>query len=135
MKFGGTAKGAMGLDKALKSQCPKQLLLHSVGFLHTFADDLDVLMSLGFELPGPLDAIGRQAALFWFLKSLIALVLAIEELRDAQDCSSDKLLEKQINVVKYICEVLHATNDLGWQSRDRISFLAATLSASISLRG
>jgi len=131
MKLTSTFKGLTNLSKALETDDMAQKILHSVGAAFYFADDLDILMGLGFKLPEPLEAIGRQATFLWFLKSLIALCIAIENNREVVG----NMKEKRLVLIKYICEVLHSTNDLGWQSRNKLSFAAACFSATLAIRG
>jgi len=131
MKLTSTFKGLNNLSKALDTDDMAQKILHTVGAVFYFADDLDILMGLGIKLPEPLEAIGRQATFLWFLKSFIALCIAIENNRVVVG----NMKEKRLVLLKYICEVLHSTNDLGWQSRDKLSFAAACISASLAIRG
>lgn len=131
MKFTATFKGLNNLSKALETDDTAQKILHAVGAVFYLSDDLDILMGLGFKLPEPLEALGRQATFLWFLKSFIALCIAIENNREVVG----NMKEKRLVLLKYICEVLHATNDLGWQSRNKLSFAAACISASLAVRG
>lgn len=130
MKLSATFKGLTNLSKALETDDMAQKILHTVGALFYFSDDLDILMGLGVKLPQPLEALGRQATFLWFLKSLIALCIAIENNRTPVG----NVKEKRLVLLKYICEVLHSTNDLDWQSRDKLSFAAACISATLAIR-
>jgi len=130
MKLTSTFKGLTNLSKALETDDMAQKVLHTVGALFYFSDDLDILMGLGFKLPEPLELLGRQATFLWFLKSFIALCIAIENNRTVVG----NMKEKRLVLLKYICEVLHSTNDLDWQSRNKLSFAAACVSATLAIR-
>jgi len=130
MKLSATFKGLTNLSKALETDDMAQKILHTVGAVFYFSDDLDILMGLGVKLPQPLEALGRQATFLWFLKSFIALCIAIENNRTVVG----NVKEKRLVLLKYICEVLHSTNDLDWQSRDKLSFAAACISAALAIR-
>jgi len=131
MRFSKTIMSYQDLRSALMSDNFPRKLLHSIAILHGLADDLNILRALGLPLPEPIDAISRQVMLFFFLKSAVALAIALEDIRYRKEETN----EKQLQALRFLCNIIHSTYALQWQHSDKFSCLAICLSAIISLRG
>jgi len=131
MRFSKTIMSYQDLRKALMSDNFPRKLLHSIAVMHGLADDLNIMKALGVPLPEPMDAISRQVMFFFFLKSVIALAIALEDIRYRKEGKN----EKQLHAIRFLCNIIHTTNALEWQRSDKFSCLAICLSAMLSLRG
>jgi len=130
MKLTSTCKGLTDLSKALEANDTSRKIFTAIRLALYFSGDLNTLMVLGIKLPGVLEAIGQQLKLLWFWKNSVALCITIENNRIVEG----DMKEKRLLLFKYVCDILHSTYELGWQSMSRLSITAACISACLCLR-